>query len=372
MVSFGTRLTLRVMLCVGALGLGAAVAHAMRAPQTGRPRAASEGMSPPPSVPPRGRGVAPAAPSPGGAVRFMPPQPSGHGPIAASRGPASAGVAPAPMPATDPFGASMRAGMVVTGGSPHRLIMFSFDDGPDHRWTPRLLDDLAARQMRALFFLTASRIAGRSPYERRLADIARDIVRRGHFVGSHTMDHAQLPLLGSDALAGQIVGTERVFLAVLGQRPFLVRPPGGASSPRVDAWLAARGYTQMLWNLGTGDYQVRTADEVVRTFQRVLERRERENGERGGIVLLHDIHPWSVEAFPRIVGWLEQRNCELLRQGEELYDFVDDPAVFFVPRADASASDMAPPVTPSPRWIEARQAPLRVRTAQRCSSIERR
>jgi peptidoglycan-N-acetylglucosamine deacetylase len=272
----------------------------------------------------------------------------------------------------DGLGADLRDGMVLTGGTPHRMILFTFDDGPDHRHTPGLLDTLDVLGVRAVFFLTARRFEGTTPRERRLAELAQEIVARGHVVGSHTMDHVQLPLLDREALEEQVAGAERVFERVLGMRPWLIRPPGGARSPRIDAWLAQRGYTQVLWNLGTGDSQVRTADDVVRTFARVLERRERDHGERGGIVLLHDIHAWSVEAFPRIVRDLERRNCDLLERGEELYDVVDDPRPFFVDRGEASASEEAPPAMPDQAWLEARQARLRARAEARCGQIAMR
>src|SRR5262249_42016172 len=160
------------------------------------------------------------------------------------------------------------------------------------------------------------RIAGTNPMERRQAAIAREIVRRGHTVGGHTVDHVQLPLLDDDAALRQLTRAEEIFQQVFGARPYLFRPPFGAHSQRIDQKLAARGYTSVLWNLGAGDFQVRTADDVYDTWLKVFERREREFGDRGGIVLLHDTHPWSVDAFERIVSYLMRRNCELLEQGE--------------------------------------------------------
>jgi peptidoglycan/xylan/chitin deacetylase (PgdA/CDA1 family) len=337
----------RLVLCTAAVGSGAVLAHAMR-PGPGEPVvAAEEDVAPPPPLDEPDDG--PPTPALVATARILPTEP-------------------------DAFGTSLHDGMVITGSTPHRFILFTFDDGPDHRYTPRLLDRLDAFGIKALFFLTGRRFAGHRPRDERLAEIARDIVRRGHLVGSHTMDHIQLPTLQGEPLATQVVGTEDVFERVLGQRPYLIRPPGGSRSPRIDAWLASRGYTQVLWNLGAGDGdpQVRTSDEVFEIFRRVLDRRERENGERGGIVLLHDIHEWSMDAFPRIVRMLEQRNCELLADGDELYDFVSDPSVFYTPRRDASASTEAPPALPDPAWVEERQAVLRERTAARCERLAMR
>lgn len=268
-----------------------------------------------------------------------------------------------------PFAEPLRDGKIITGRTPHRLILFTFDDGPDPRYTPRLLDRLDALDVKAVFFLTASRMAGNNPWERRNQEIAREIVRRGHIVGNHTLDHAQLPLLDDAAALAQVDAAEAIFERVLGGRTWLFRPPGGARSARIDRLIAERGYTQMIWNLGTGDFQVRSADDVMRVWLRVLERREREHGDRGGIVLMHDTHEWSVDAFPRMVNYLRERNCELLEQGEELYDIVDDPALFFAPRAGANPSDEAPVATPSRTILAERQRALREETARRCNRL---
>ncbi len=280
---------------------------------------------------------------------------------------------PAPLPYDplheDPFGQRMAGGRIITGRTPHRILLFTFDDGPNRRTTPRLLDYLDAYGVKGVFFLTASRMKGETNRQRLQQRIAQDIVRRGHVVASHTLDHVQLPTLDDVGVAEQIDESERIFDEVLGQRPWLLRPPGGSRSVRVDNMIAARGYTSVLWNLGTGDFQVETPEDVYRVFFRVLDVRERDEGDRGGIVLLHDIHDHSVDAFPLIMDELRRRNCELLAAGEELYDITDDPSLFFQDRAGASPSDLAEPMRLPRDVLEARQARVHEETAQRCASI---
>jgi peptidoglycan-N-acetylglucosamine deacetylase len=275
-----------------------------------------------------------------------------------------------PSPPLALLSTSYAHGRIVEGGTPQRLILFSFDDGPDRRTTPLLLDRLDAVGIRAVFFLTAARIVGRTPAEREQAQLAREIVARGHLVGSHTVDHLQLPLLGDAAAIAQVVGAEEIFQRVLGFRPTLIRPPGGARSPRIDTLLAERGYTTVLWNLGAGDFQVKTAASVLETFRRVLERREREHDEHGGIVLLHDTYAWSVDAFQLIYAELWARNCKLLERGEELYDIVNDFSFFYQPREGAAPGTLAAPARAPQALFELRQARLREETAQRCSSTD--
>lgn len=270
---------------------------------------------------------------------------------------------------TSAIGAAFKQGKIITGATPHRLILFTFDDGPDPRTTPLLLDRLDDAGIKAVFFLVASRMAQTTPIEREQAMIAQEIVRRGHLVGGHTFDHAMLPGLDDAAVESELRRSDDVFVRVFGARPAMVRPPFGAHSTRVDQMIAAHGETVVLWNLGAGDFQVRSADEVYDTWLKVFERRERENGDRGGIVLLHDTYAWSVDAFQRIVSDLMARNCALLDHGEELFDFVDDPTFFYAPRAGAPADAEAPPAQLPPEVLEQRQAVLRERTARRCKSM---
>lgn len=353
----GLTLAARVLLCICAVGGGAAAAAATT--PVAKPPAVVEGIAPTLAVHDVGEEVT---------VSALPPiadEPRPE-PVAVA---APTSDAPTDAPTDAPFAHSLANGMIMTGATRHRLVLFTFDDGPDHRYTRRLLDTLDRERVRAVFFLSARRFEGNVPRDRELAGIAREIVDRGHFVGNHTMDHLQLPLVSNVGLETQVTEAGAVFERVLGERPALLRPPGGSRSARVDQWLADHGYTQMLWNLGTGDFQVRSADAVVSTFRAVMEREENERGVRGGIVLLHDIHAWSVEAFPRIVAMLEDRNCDLLDRGEELYDFADDPALFYAPRGEAGPGAEAPFVELAPEVLEARQARARARAEAHCSDL---
>lgn len=280
---------------------------------------------------------------------------------------------PLPPPERDSFGQRWKEGKVITGGTPHRLILFTFDDGPNLETTPKLLDYLDAAGVRAVFFLTAERMLGNNDRELAQRQIAQEIVRRGHMVASHTVRHVSLFSLDIAEIDNELAHAEQIFLDVLGGRPFLFRPPGGNHSPRTDQVVEARQYTQVLWNLGTGDTQVRTPEAVLDTWKKVLERREREHGERGGVVLLHDLHEHAVEAFPLIVEELWRRNCELLNDPEEeLYDVVDDPSFFFIPREPGDIGAIAPLARIPEEIRDERQASLRIEATLRCAAPGRR
>jgi peptidoglycan/xylan/chitin deacetylase (PgdA/CDA1 family) len=250
------------------------------------------------------------------------------------------------------FGSELRGAGVLTGATQRRMLHFTFDDGPDEQWTPPLLDALDRAGFKATFFFSTGRF---NPVQRRHAyapALAREIARRGHQVGSHGFDHVRMSRLRPPQLREQIAQSEAFFERVFGTRTFLYRPPFGSRNAAFDRMLAESQYATVMWNIGMADWVARTPEEVRQSFWRAIERNEREAGDRGGIVLMHDTHDWSVAAFSLIVDSIGARNCELLSAGEELYDVRD------------SLADFAKP--PSPAALARRQAQLRARVRGRC------
>ena len=255
----------------------------------------------------------------------------------------------------DVTGSRFPSGLTIRGGTTRRMILFTFDDGPSKRTTPQLLDTLDQLDIKALFFVTSESFGNGNPWEREHAAIVRDIVRRGHMVGNHTETHRQLPLLNNAEIEAELARSGRKIAWAAGSYPRLIRPPGGAMSKRVEGLLADNGYTSVMWALYPADLEENTPEGVVRTFFRVLDRREEETGDRGGIVLMHDTKRHTLDAVPRIVEALQRRNCKLLERGEELYDIVDDVG-FFIPGYELDET------------FDERQRRLREATARECSA----
>lgn len=196
--------------------------------------------------------------------------------------------------------------------------------------------------------------------------IAQEIIRRGHMIGNHTVNHLQLPTLEDAQVAYEVDGAAHIIEQELGTRPWLIQPPGGSRSARIDALLAQRGYTIVLWNIGAGDFQVHSARVVYEIFFKVLERREQENGERGRIVLLHDTYTHTIEAFPQIIAELKRRNCDLFSQRDELYDFVPDLHYFYEPSDALNPSNEALSARIHQEDFDESQSYLRQITQERC------
>lgn len=228
-------------------------------------------------------------------------------------------------------GGSTDSPSLLTGDTVRdRRLHFTFDDGPDPRTTPRLLDVLDGARVKATFFFSTNRFVARQARNRGAAGLAREIVRRGHTAGSHSFEHQRMGRMSVDQARAQLDHGERAFAQAIGATTRWFRPPFGSHGPAVDRLLTERGYTTVLWNIGMADWVARRPERILATFWRKIEKNERA-GVRGGIVLLHDTHTWSIDAFELILGTIAERNCALVARGEEPYEIVDSLDVLFAP-----------------------------------------
>lgn len=216
---------------------------------------------------------------------------------------------------------SLADGQLIDGTCPARYprcIAFTFDDGPEHATTPRLLDMLDAYHVRATFFVVGHRIEGDEPHHALNRAALRETARRGHLIGNHTFNHVELDYLRPAALASEIDRTATLITQVTGHRPQLFRAPfGEMRRPRTVNAVAARHYTPAFWAIDTHDWEVFSAREVAENFRHSLD-----ESPRGGVVLMHDTRPWSVSAFPAIMLELSLRNKRLVARGEAPYQII--------------------------------------------------
>lgn len=99
-------------------------------------------------------------------------------------------------------------------------MALTFDDGPSPSNTPRLLEGLARRGVRATFFLVGSRIEGRE-------DLVRRIRQEGHQIGNHSFGHGDLTDLSAAQALADLDKCSRALEQVLGPGSYWLRPPYG-------------------------------------------------------------------------------------------------------------------------------------------------
>ena len=167
---------------------------------------------------------------------------------------------------------------------PGPFIAITFDDGPVVPNTPRLLDMLAARGIKATFFTVGTNVA-RNP------NIMRRIVADGHEIANHTWTHPYLSRLSDASVRSELQRSHDSLVSITGTSPRMYRPPYGAITARQKQWIMSEfGYPTILWSVDPQDWKTRNA---AMTRSRILA-----ETRPGSIILVHDIHASSVDAMP--------------------------------------------------------------------------
>jgi len=163
-------------------------------------------------------------------------------------------------------------------------IALTFDDGPHPTLTPKLLDLLAARHLKATFFVVGQNAAEHP-------DILKRAVREGHEIGNHSWSHPNLGKMSDEAVRRELQKTDDAITAAIGKRPTLMRPPYGSITARQKKWIHEEfGYRIITWDVDPLDWK-RPGPSVVTA--RILK-----ETHPGSIVLSHDIHSPTIEAMP--------------------------------------------------------------------------
>ena len=194
-------------------------------------------------------------------------------------------------------------------------IAMTFDDGPSAALTPKLLDLLAARHIKATFFVIGENVA-------EYPEIVARAAREGHEIASHSWSHPNLGKMSQEGVRSQLKRTDDAIKSAIGKSPTLLRPPYGSITEREKRWIHDEfGYDIILWDVDPLDWK-RPGPAVVRN--RILK-----ETRPGSIVLSHDIHPGTVEAMPSTFDELEAKGFKFVTVSELL--------------------DMATPETPHPK-----------------------
>jgi cellulose synthase/poly-beta-1,6-N-acetylglucosamine synthase-like glycosyltransferase/peptidoglycan/xylan/chitin deacetylase (PgdA/CDA1 family)/spore germination protein YaaH len=188
------------------------------------------------------------------------------------------------------------------GAGGEHQVAITFDDGPDPRWTPKILDILKAANVKATFFVVGVN-AERYP------SLVRRIVNEGHEIGNHTYYHPNLALCWPEHIRLELNSTQLLLETITGRATTLFRPPYAADTgPTELSELAPLkiaedlNYLVVLENIDPQDWAKPGADIILR--------RIKQQRHDGSVILLHDAggdRSQTVEALPRILDWLHAR-----------------------------------------------------------------
>lgn len=183
--------------------------------------------------------------------------------------------------------------------SPHQIAL-TFDDGPNPRMTPQLLDLLEANGIHATFFLI-----GKYAVEQK--DLARRLHAAGHAIGNHTWSHPNLSRTGTAKTRDELSRTKNELEQIIGNPVRLFRPPFGARQPATFSIARELGLTPVTWNIIGYDWNAKSTEAITSLVTRLIARSDR-RGNATNLVLHDGSHraqgadrTFTIEAVRRLI-----------------------------------------------------------------------
>lgn len=220
-----------------------------------------------------------------------------------------------------------------------KYIALTFDDGPSGKYTARLLDGLASREVHATFFLCGYRVE-------QYPELTARIASEGHEIGTHGDAHAFFNALSPEGVCEDLARAAEKIKAAGGGEPKLLRPPGGLYDAEVLRRTVCAELPIILWSIDSGDWHRSDSDGVAQSIIR--------QAKSGDIVLMHDMSDSSVSAALKTVDALEAEGFVFVTvselaflarqemQGGEVYHHFS----FHIPAKKASISERSAATEP--------------------------
>ncbi len=192
-------------------------------------------------------------------------------------------------------------------------VSLSFDDGPDPKWTPKILDILKQKQVKGTFLMIGNEALQN-------VGLMQRVVREGNEIGNHTYTHPDISEISTRQLDLEVKLTERLFASKLGVQPLYFRPPYDIDEePDTDDQAApvvhiqADGYTIVGNKIDTNDWDERihkTPAEITQSVLDQLKIMKTKPQFRGSVILMHDgggNRSATVAALPVLIDTLRAR-----------------------------------------------------------------
>lgn len=190
--------------------------------------------------------------------------------------------------------------------SGEKYVALSFDDGPDPRFTPSVLEILEQYGVRATFFVVGSE-AQKHP------EILAMINRQGHELANHTWTHPHMAEISAGELMAEVESTNQLINGLTGGENNFFRPPRGQLTKEQGSELEKAGYIVVMWDIGIENSKTSTPGEMA---ERVLKKIK-----PGGIILLHDgllDRTRTIQALPILLEGLRDKGYRTTTVGRLL------------------------------------------------------
>ena len=195
-------------------------------------------------------------------------------------------------------------GCIYMGSSEKKYLYLTFDEGYENGQTGKILDTLKEKGVKAAFFITGD-------YFKSEGELVDRMVKEGHIVGNHTMNHPCLPNVNDEKLEGEVLSLDYAFYNKYGSHMKFFRAPEGAYSEKTLNLTKKLGYTNVFWSFAYDDWYTdrqRGSDYALK--------KTCENLHSGCVILLHAVSQDNAAALGDIIDTARRDGYEFLPLNE--------------------------------------------------------
>lgn len=187
----------------------------------------------------------------------------------------------------------------VNGDINKKNVALTFDDGPDGKITPKILDILKQNNVKGNFFFIGENVSN-------FPGVARRADKEGNLILNHSYDHPDFKQKNNEEIKNQILKTENIIYKTIGKKPAIIRPPYGDVDERVVSSILEAGDKITIWSIDTLDWSQKEKDNIVKN---VLD-----NLRPGDIVLMHSNgdKKATAEALPSMIKGIKEKGYEIV------------------------------------------------------------
>lgn len=198
-------------------------------------------------------------------------------------------------------------GKIRNWPSGRKWVALTYDDGPHPEWTPKMVELLRRKNVKATFFFLGQEI-------KRFPEIGKSVYDNGFEVGNHTMNHPDFnkSAMTPKAIMEQLKGTNDLIAEYIMKEPVrTMRPPYGNTPKKLVEVCAELGLNIVAWDIDTDDWRSQTdAKAMVNNIMKNL--------SDGSIILMHDKHQKTYDTTEQVIDLIHEKGYEFVTLSELL------------------------------------------------------
>ncbi|MCH5195434.1 MAG: polysaccharide deacetylase family protein [Oscillospiraceae bacterium] len=182
-------------------------------------------------------------------------------------------------------------GTLFIGEAENKRLWLTFDEGYENGCTARILDTLADKNVKAVFFITYD-------YAEKNPELVRRMIDEGHTVGNHTYSHPSLAECTEEKIYEELSRLHAYVSDNFGYEMYVMRPPKGEFSEKVLAAAKDMGYTTVLWSFAYEDWLTNNQPDETYAFEKITSKTH-----NGAVYLLHAVSETNTNILSGVIDF---------------------------------------------------------------------